>query len=226
MSHIKVIVSGSRGQMGREIVNLVDQNKDIELVGEWHRESTNEIQDISGRVVIIDFSSPEHFIKMLKVCEKYSFPIVSGTTGMNEEEFLIMEAASKKTPLLWSPNMSLGIAFMMEMLKSFAALSDGADFQIEEWHHRHKKDTPSGTALWLQEVLETTLGKTVPEPLSVRGGGIFGVHKVMAMMDEEIISLEHTALNRTVFARGAITAASWLVYQKPGAYSIQDVLFG
>lgn len=222
---VKVIVSGSKGKMGREVVKLVRESDSMELVGEWKRESGNPMPQTSEKIVVIDFSSAEHLIKILKGCEEHRLPVVSGTTGVTEKQFAIMEEASQKIPLLWSPNMSFGVALIMEMLKSFGALSDRTDFQIEEWHHRHKRDAPSGTALWLQEALEEAIDREVPQPLSVRGGGIFGVHKIMAMMDEEMISLEHTALNRTVFAKGAITAASWLIHQGPGAYHIQDVLF-
>ena len=109
-------------------------------------------------------------------------------------------------PVLWSPNMSLGIAVVRSMMQSLKELSSQhsqqVDFQIEEWHHRHKKDSPSGTALWLQEALEKVVDKKIPAPLAVRGGGVFGVHKIITLMDEELITLEHTALNRNCFCSG------------------------
>ncbi|WP_374029484.1 4-hydroxy-tetrahydrodipicolinate reductase [Bdellovibrio bacteriovorus] len=127
--------------------------------------------------------------------------------------------------MLWSSNMSLGVAVLNEALKSLSAISH-FDFQIEELHHNKKKDKPSGTAITLQENLEKAVGRELPEALAIRGGGIFGVHKIYAMSDEEVLTFEHTALNRTVFAKGAVQAAEWLVKQKPGLYQIRDVLFG
>lgn len=224
MNRIKVIVSGSRGKVGREVVALIRQSDHMELIGEWNRGMNHQRTQFPDRAVVIDFSAPEHFMNLLKVCEDPCLPVVSGTTGLTGEHFALMEKLSQRLPLLWSPNMSPSMATMVKMLKLFSALSDKTDFQIEEWHHRHKKDAPSGTALWLQRELKRAVNKPIPHPLSIRGGGIFGMHKVVAMMDEEVISLEHTVLNRTVFARGAVMAASWLIHQKPGFYSMIDTM--
>ena len=115
--------------------------------------------------------------------------------------------AAESCPVLWSANMSLGVNFVAELIKSLSVLEEDFDFQIEETHHRHKVDKPSGTAILLQESLQAKLKKTLPEPLSVRGGGVFGIHKLMAMSEEETITIEHVALNRKVFAKGAVKAA-------------------
>ena len=218
--NIGVIVSGCRGKMGREVIHLVQHTRGVELVGEWYRDHIEEAQG-----VVIDFSSPDFLVCVLQQCLENRLPIVSGTTGLEKHHLATMKEISQEIPLLWSPNMSLGVAFMVGVLEAFGSLAQRADFQIEEWHHRKKKDSPSGTALWLQEELEKSVRKTLPPPLSVRGGGIFGVHKIMAMMEEETISLEHTALNRKIFAKGALSAATWLMSQRPGLYSLKEALF-
>lgn len=112
---------------------------------------------------------------------------------------------------------------MARMLAQFSRL-EGYDFQIEELHHNRKKDKPSGTALFLQEKLQSAVGSPLEAPVAIRGGGIFGIHRVWAMGQEETITLEHTAMNRRVFARGALKAATWLLGRPPGFYSMDDVL--
>ena len=126
-------------------------------------------------------------------------------------------SAVRITPIIWSA------AILTESLKVLGLLK-GADFQIEEFHHIRKVDKPSGTALWLQEALEKVVGKTLNPALAIRGGGIFGVHRVHAMCEEETLTFEHQALNRKVFARGALAAAQWLKSQCPGQYQMADVL--
>ncbi|MNT06765.1 4-hydroxy-tetrahydrodipicolinate reductase [compost metagenome] len=110
-------------------------------------------------------------------------------------------------------------------MKVFSAIQ-GFDYQIEEFHHNKKKDKPSGTAISLQENLEKAVGRKLPEPLAIRGGGIYGVHKIYAMSDEEVLMFEHSALNRAVFAKGAVEAAMFLAIQTPGLSAIRDALYG
>jgi 4-hydroxy-tetrahydrodipicolinate reductase len=119
--------------------------------------------------------------------------------------------------------MSLGVAALAKAIQSLETLKN-FDFQVEEFHHSKKKDSPSGTAIFLQSKLEKTVGKKCPHPLSIRGGGIFGVHKIYAMSENEVLCFEHTALNRKLFADGAVTAAIWISSQKKGLYDIQDLI--
>jgi 4-hydroxy-tetrahydrodipicolinate reductase len=119
--------------------------------------------------------------------------------------------------------MSLGVAVLKKALSVFKATKH-FDFQVEEWHHRHKKDSPSGTAIYLQTELEKVIERPCPPAMVMRAGGIYGVHKIYAASDEEIIQFEHTAINRTVFARGALVAAQWLHHKPKGCYSMDDVI--
>ncbi len=221
---LKVGLIGATGRMGKEIVQLLHQSRACEMFYAPARGEKWDLKKSEKVSVWIDFSSPESLAGNLKMAEKFKTPFVCGTTGFSAKERSILQKSAKKIPLLWSSNMSLGVAVLNEALKVFAAISD-FDFQIEEFHHNKKKDRPSGTALTLQENLNKAIGKKAPEALSIRGGGIFGIHKIHAMSEEEVLMFEHQALNRTVFARGAIVAAEWLVTAKPGLYQMSDVLF-
>lgn len=222
---IKIGLVGAGGRMGQEISSVIEGNPRCELVyapsrnEKWDKNKCKQID------VWIDFSSPEALAGVLKGAAEFKTPVVCGTTGFSAKEKALLKKYSSKIPVLWSSNMSLGVAVLNEALKSLSAISH-FDFQIEEIHHNRKKDRPSGTALTLQENLEKAVGKKLPEALAIRGGGVFGVHKIFAMSDEEVLTFEHTALNRTVFAKGSVQAAEWLVHQKPGLYQIRDVLFG
>lgn len=112
---------------------------------------------------------------------------------------------------------------MRRALTAFAAISQ-YDFDLEEIHHSQKKDAPSGTAKLLTSDLEKIVGKKLNPAHSIRGGGVAGIHKVWALGPEEVISIEHAALNRRVFARGALEIAKWIVGCKPGLYSMDDFL--
>ncbi|KYG60786.1 dihydrodipicolinate reductase [Bdellovibrio bacteriovorus] len=225
MKKIKVGVIGPAGRMGKEIVGVIDSNPRCELFYPLNRDDKFDVKKAKQVDVWIDFSSPEALKDVLKRAAENKTPVVCGTTGFSKKEKDLLTQYAKKIPVLWSSNMSLGVAVLNEALKNLSAISH-FDFQIEEIHHNRKKDKPSGTAITLQENLEKAVGKKLPEALAIRGGGVFGVHKVYSMSDEEVLVFEHSALNRTVFAKGAVMAAEWLVKQKPGLYQIRDVLFG
>ncbi|MGE3973152.1 MAG: 4-hydroxy-tetrahydrodipicolinate reductase [Bdellovibrionales bacterium] len=218
MKKLNVCISGASGRMGQELKKLIESDKSLQWAAPYDRKK----KTLGSSDVVVDFSLPEGFSELLAACVKSKTPLVSGTTGLTEKQKKEMEKASKQIPLLWASNMSLGVTTLKHMLKSLNQLSD-YEFQIEETHHKHKKDKPSGTAITLQQSLEKAVGKKVPEPLSVRGGGVFGIHTVHVMGDEETLALTHTALNRTVFARGALIAARWLSKQKSGLYSLDDL---
>lgn len=221
MSKLKVLVSGAGGRVGRELLSICESETAFELAGKMDK--NHPAPSSPAADVVIDFSAPEAFEALLGYCLQHKLPLVSGTTGLSESQFEKMKKASSEIPLCWASNMSLGVAFVNRMLKAFGSL-EGFDFQIEEIHHRYKKDAPSGTALTLQKTLQSVVDQKLPDPLSLRGGGVFGVHKIWAFSDEEVISLEHQALNRRVFAKGALKAALWLKSKPPGLYTIEDVL--
>ena len=219
---MKFIIPGSNGRMGKSLVKLLSEKK--QEVVELDRNSDLDAITLGAKNIVIDFSSPEFFDKILDWSVSNEVPFVSGTTGLTDEQFNNLSNAGKKIPVLWAPNMSLGVAFVNKLISKFSEIAEDFDFQIEEFHHRHKVDQPSGTGIFLQETLKKAVNKDVPEVLSVRGGGIYGVHKVWAMSEEETISIEHQALNRDVFASGAIKCANWLIDKKSGSYSIENVI--
>ncbi|MCB0411493.1 MAG: 4-hydroxy-tetrahydrodipicolinate reductase [Bdellovibrionales bacterium] len=221
MAKLNLAISGASGRVGKELLAICESSSEfhLSLQGDHHRPIC-ELKDID---VVVDFSSPKALSDLLVICADQKVPLVSGTTGLSEEDRKQMKKTSAKTAILWASNMSLGINFVVRLLKNYGALKD-FDFQIEEAHHRHKVDAPSGTAMTLQEELQKVCKNELPPPLSLRGGGIFGIHKIWAMSEEEVISLEHQALNRKVFAKGALVAAQWIVGKSAGLYGMQDVL--
>lgn len=225
---VKVALIGASGRMGREIDALISEEKQWRVsqkvghgVGEI--ESVDQLNPKEVDIVI-DFSTASLFSSVLAWCAKHNKPLVSGTTGLSEKDLESLESASSSLPVLWSANMSLGIAWLSEIIKQLAPLAASFDFQIEEVHHNKKIDSPSGTAKHLQQVLEKYVDAEAPQPLAIRGGGVFGIHKVWAMSDEEVITVEHQALNRTVFAKGAVKAAKWLYGKPNGRYLISSLL--
>lgn len=231
---MKLGLFGASGRMGVEVCELLkNQNDFIPAVAisskaeiSVFQKTLKNISDVNPEDIDlwIDFSLPSGFDIIVDHCIKYKKPLVTGTTGLSTEQLKKIDLAGKSIPILWSSNMSLGILVLKKAIETLAALPD-FDFQIEEFHHIHKKDKPSGTAVTLQKKLSSVLPhKEIPEPLSIRGGGIFGVHKVWSMSAEEVLCFEHQALNRKVFARGALWAAR-KIFNKPAAvYKLDELV--
>lgn len=226
----KVFVVGSSGRMGQEVIKALESEKQIHYgYGLAEKRSDKKTHTKLSGVnaldvgVVIDFSNPKVSVEVVEWCLKNKLPLVCGTTGFTESGFKKLKKASKKIPVLYSSNMSLGIATLRRALKSLAAVSR-YDFQIVEVHHAAKKDSPSGTAKTLQEDLEKAVGRKLPKPFSIRGGGVFGIHEIHSLGEEETLTFTHSALNRSVFAKGAVQAAKFLLKQKPGFYTLDETL--
>ena len=223
MQKTRIGLSGSSGRMGQAVAQIVQSQKNA-VVQNSFRQGQKLNQWNAGEIdVVIDFSSPQALTEISKWCVENKKPLISGTTGLSPDEHESLKSAGKQIAVLWSPNMSLGIACIRNWLKNLNPSIKKWDMQIEETHHRHKKDAPSGTALFLNQTLKDQ-GIKAPQPLSIRGGGAHGSHKVLLMGEGEIISIEHIANNRDIFAKGALQAALWILNQKPGFYHIQDCL--
>jgi 4-hydroxy-tetrahydrodipicolinate reductase len=194
--------------------------------------------------VAIDFTLPAAAAGNLAACRAAGVPVVLGTTGLTSEGEAALASASAVIPVLYGRNMSLGVNLLTELVR-LASETLGTDYDIEiiEAHHRHKVDAPSGTALQLGEAAAAARGQVLDEVAiharhghtgerppgaigfnSVRAGSLAGDHRVLLAADEEVLELGHHAVNRDVFARGALQAARWLVAQSPGLYSMRDVL--
>lgn len=224
----KIFLIGATGRMGQAIQDVIQENKKLNIVGGLGKGAKNSlfVPSLPRKPIVadvaIDFSSVEIFSENLKWCVQNKIPLVSGVTGISEAQKKQLQAAAKKIPLLWAPNMSVGVAMVKKLLQEIS-IPDTFDVHLLEYHHRYKKDAPSGTAKDLEEVLKKRTKKYTGTS-AIRGGGIFGVHRIDLMADSEVITIQHQALDRHVFAKGAVAAAQWLAEQKPGAYSMQDVL--
>lgn len=229
----RILLSGATGKMGREFQSLLKNHKHFVigagLAAETASHESFPVYESVSKVpakdvdLIIDFSLADFFSEIVNWAQEKKLPLVSGTTGIKDSDHKLLKRYSKKIPILWSPNMSIGVAILKEALKSLSPLED-FNFQVEEFHHNKKLDNPSGTALSIQMTLENTMGRKLPPPIGIRGGGIFGIHNVHVMGEEETLLFQHVALNRSVFAKGALHAAEWLVKQGPGLYNLQDSL--
>lgn len=194
----------------------------------------------AGCDVLIDFSAPAALAASLALGK----PLVVGTTGLEASHHAAIDAAARAQPVLQSANMSLGVNLLAALVRQAAArLGDDWDIEILEMHHRHKVDAPSGTALLLGRAAAEGRGVDLEEKsvrvrdgitgprkagdigfATLRGGSVPGDHSVIFAAENEVIELSHHAQSRAIFARGAVRAALWLAGQKPGRYSMKDVL--
>jgi len=194
--------------------------------------------------VIIDFTVPKCTLEVLKIASKLRKKVVIGTTGFSKKEENIIKKYSKKIPILKAGNMSLGVNLLM-YLTEIASKSLDNNFlsKVFEIHHKHKKDHPSGTALMLGKGIAVGKNKDLFKLMgkkylnkksfpygrkinfsSLRKGSVVGKHEVSFSSGKEIVSLNHEAFDRALFAEGALTAAKWIVGKKPGLYSMRNVL--
>ena len=182
---------------------------------------------ISKGDVLIEFTMPEVTVGHVQLAQELRKPMVIGTTGLSDAQQATLRAASKTIPVVFSPNMSLGVNVLFELAQLAAQrLGEGYDAEIVESHHRAKKDAPSGTAKRLAEVIASArkqLTDAVPVH-AIRAGDIVGDHTVILAGPSERLELTHRAHNRDVFARGALKAAQFVVTQKPGLYDMSHVL--
>ena len=221
--NLKIAVVGASGRMGRAIVHLAKGagfTVAAKINGEQSWPVGIHARDIRG---VIEFSSPQGLRQAIQWCLKHKKPLVAGATGITSEDLAALKKAAKKIPILYSANMSLGVAVMRAMLDQFGAVSDWR-FALEEVHHTKKKDKPSGTAKMLAARLRLKARiKKIPIK-SIRRGKVPGTHQIEARGPDETILLRHTAHDRRVFARGAIYAARWLFDKnKPGLYDLTDL---
>ncbi len=262
---IDVVVCGAAGRMGREITRLVAGSAVLRLRGAVDRSPGGLGQDalalaglppggvkvvatlaeaLPGAGVVIDFTHFEVSAGHAETCAAAGVPLVIGSTGFTPEAKARVAAAARKIPVVLSPNMSVGVNVLFELVRQAArALGDAYDVEIVELHHKKKKDAPSGTAMALAEVAVEALGRDAARDLAfarhgmigerppreigvqtVRGGDIVGEHTVYFCGEGERIELTHRATAREQFARGAVRAAAWLPGRAPGLHSMADVL--
>ena len=208
MDPMKIFVCGRTGRMSLAIRNLLVSREDLTLS-----------ESISDASVLIDFTAPEALYKHLALALKQKVAFVCGTTGLKPEHHELLEKASHQIPVLWASNTSIGANLLFEFTRMASRAMPGAGIQVEDTHHIHKKDSPSGTALTLKEA---SGGRA--KILSKREGEIAGIHTVTLETGLETLVLKHEAHSRDIFAQGALQAAHFLIHQKPGFYEMRDVL--
>lgn len=234
---IKLGIAGVGGRMGRRIFELASHDKDFELTLALEKKATPMIGKDLGKLkvssssdglflvdVFIDFTVPEATEANLAYVAKYKKALVLGTTGLNEPQLRKVEEISKLVPVVFSPNMAVGVNVLFSLLPEIAKRL-GPDYNVEivEAHHQGKKDSPSGTAKKLGEILSEAVRKEISIH-ALRLGDIVGDHTIIFCGNSERIEIKHQAHSRDLFALGALKAAKWVFGKPAGLYSMQDVL--
>lgn len=249
---IKVIIHGCGGKMGKVVEGIVTRDENCCVAaGIDPRDGINAdypvfktLADCTVKAdVIIDFSTATAIPALLEYCKKTSTPAVLCTTGFSDELTAQVKESSKSVALLKSANMSLGVNLIMNLVKKAADVlyESGFDIEILEKHHNQKIDAPSGTAIAIadsiNEALDNKLNyvydrsqireKRTHDQLgisAIRGGTIVGEHDVIFAGQDEIITINHTAMSKEIFAVGAVKAAKYLAGKPAGFYTMKEVL--
>ena len=240
MARIGII--GSEGAMGHALAHVIAATGH-ELSGGIDRGgSAEKLADASE--VLVDFSAPAALCTNLHAAIGAGIPIVIGTTGLEDKHHSAIDEAARVVAVLQTGNTSLGVTLLAHLVREAAArLGPEWDIEILEMHHRRKVDAPSGTALLLGEAAAKGRGIELADHsergrdghtgareegavgfASLRGGTVAGEHSVILAGEEERITLSHSAENRSIFARGAVRAAEWLMGKPAGRYSMDEVL--
>ena len=262
---IKVAVCGALGRMGRKVIEAILERPEMRLSGIIEGPdcaqagknvsaalgletpltlTTDFTEGVKGADVYIDFTTVPASLACLARAAEMKLPAVIGTTGFSKADQEKLQEAGRHIPLLWAPNMSLGISALNRVVSNLArALGPDYEVEIFELHHRHKRDAPSGTALKLfdsvarargldpdQSLVSGRLGLAGPRSegeigvLAGRGGDVTGDHTVYFLGPGERLELTHRAHTRDTFAQGAVRVAAWLVGRAPGFYTLEDTL--
>ena len=239
----RIAINGSKGKMGQALKEAVNANSKVEY-GAGFDKGDSLKDSLDDFDVLIDFSRPEASLNALSICKESAKAMVIGTTGFSDSELNLINLASKEIPIVFAPNMSVGVNLTLKILETSAkVIGPDSSIEIIEAHHRYKVDSPSGTALKMGEVVANALGRDlskcaiygregIEEPRdqntigfsSIRGGDVVGEHTVAFFMDGERVEITHKASSRMIYANGAVRAAHWLTDKPSGLYSMQDVL--
>lgn len=265
MNAMKIAVAGASGRMGRMLIEAIVQDPETILTGALDVTTSPSVgtdaaaflgqpagvlieSDLSKGLAqsqfLIDFTRPEGTLQHLAYCAEHGIKMIIGTTGFDDAGKAAIQAAAKKTAIVFAPNMSVGVNVTMKLLELAAkSFSHGYDIEIIEAHHRHKVDAPSGTALKMGEVIADALGRDLKkdgvfaregvtgerDPSSIgfatiRGGDIVGDHTVLFAGIGERIEITHKSSSRVTYAHGSLRAARFLQNKTSGLFDMQDVL--
>ena len=265
MAEIGIGIAGCGGKMGRVLVAEVAGAAGVRLTGGTARAAALQGMDLgvlagleplgiaigqdpealfAGASAVIDFTTPEATLRHAAIAGRIGTALVIGTTGVSAGQAEAIEDASRSAPIVWSPNMSLGVNLLLGLVEQVASIL-GPDYDIEilEMHHRLKRDAPSGTALGLGEAAARGRGIILDQVATrsrdgqigarpggsigfatLRGGDVVGDHSVIFAGLGERLELTHKAADRRIYASGALRAALWGVGRAPGLYGMKDVL--
>jgi 4-hydroxy-tetrahydrodipicolinate reductase len=263
---IKVSVAGAAGRMGQRIIYYLSRDEGLKIVGAGEAERHPSLGIDAGIIagageigvpitsdiarssldadVIVDFSSPSSTLFNASYALGEGKSMVIGTTGFTEKEEADLKELCRGFPCVLSSNMSIGVNVMIEATRMLArTLGDEYDVEIFEAHHKHKVDSPSGTALMIGQAASEGLGRDFQKVArferhgrigerkrheigiqSLRGGDVVGEHTVMFLGEGERVELAHRAFSRDNFAKGVLRAVKWIYGKPPGIYSMKDVL--
>jgi len=263
----KIGIVGCHGRMGQMLVREVLSSTTARLTGGTEREGSSAVGRDLGEMVgapalgllvgtdpaalfasadaVIDFTAPDAVEAHAALAAANRTAYVLGTTGLNAGQEAALRKATGETAVMWAPNMSVGVTLLLSLVEQVAAVLEAEtyDAEVVEMHHRHKLDSPSGTALGLGRAIAAGRGIALDQVwtkardgqvgprrsgeigfATLRGGDVVGDHQVIFAADGERLELGHRASSRQVFAKGAVRAALWASRQPPGLYSMRDVL--
>lgn len=233
----KLVLHGAAGRIGQLLLPLVQADPQFELVAALVSASSARLgEPVAGTAlryetrwprqmdVVIDFALPQAFDALLEQVDAQGCALVSGTTGLSDDQQSRLQQLALRAPVLWASNFSLGAAVLAELLRrARELLPESFEVAVFESHHSAKRDAPSGTALTLAAAASAP-GQPLPPISSLRAGHIVGEHEVYFAGPAERLELVHRAADRSVFARGALQAAHWLCGRAPGHYAVADVV--
>jgi 4-hydroxy-tetrahydrodipicolinate reductase len=250
----KVILTGALGNMGRILAEAIAGDSGLVLAGAVEApgndgigsrvhgvEVTDRLEDLLPETdVVVDFSVPDNSVRTVRSCREHGKAAIVGTTGLSAEQLDDMKGGELQIPLLISPNMSMGVNLLFNLVEEAADALPGFDVEITEIHHNRKKDSPSGTAARIGEIISGVRersrivhgreGEAGPRKSgeigmhSLRGGDVTGEHTVILAGEGERLELVHRAHSRRTFASGTIRAIHFLAEAEPGLYSMRDIL--
>lgn len=263
--HMKIAIAGCSGRMGVALIKSILGMQGVSLAAGSVRAGSGligqEIGSLAGiktpgvkltassdelfaaADAVIDFTTPEHSLQLVALAAQHKKIHICGTTGLNAAQKQALAAAGKSARIVWSANMSVGVNLLIGLVEKAAAIlpANEYDIEIDEMHHKHKLDSPSGTALLLGDAaakgreikladvradVRAGARKQGDIGFSVRRGGeVIGDHTVLFAGMGDRIELTHKSQSRDIYAAGAIRAALWAKDKQPGFYSMQDVLF-
>ncbi len=238
---IGLVVCGAQGRMGARILALASADARFELIAGLDR-SDDMGMALTKADAVIDFTAPESTLSIAQATAKAKKALVIGTTGVSDKTQSKLRQLSRRVPIVFSPNMSVGMNVLFQLVADAAKALAHYDIEVVEAHHNLKKDAPSGSGLKLAQVAADASARRAQDFVygrhgqvgarkkkeigvtAVRAGDIVGDHTVLIAGPGERLELTHRAHSRDAFAAGSLTAAAWAVRQKPGFYSMKDVL--